>query len=228
MCNASAARLALVSCPMFVLSSSAARAGTVRIVSQDRFVDAVAEAPGPRRQHQHQDASDFGPFNQTVQVTTPGAAGIASQDSVLSLTPQGALFTATATVIGSTRIPVGGESMFGVTFDVAQPLLYHLSFGGQAQAGVPPPAFTFSGPFGGGPLPGPQGNQSGVLSPGSYNFTADTASPNSNFDVNFSIGTAVPLPPSVWATIATIPMLFVAMRVSRIVQERSPALRLIH
>jgi hypothetical protein len=228
MSSTSAARLALVSCAMFLLSSSAARAGPVRIVSQDRFVDAVAEEPGPRRQHQHQDASDFGPFNQTVQVTTPGAAGIASQDSVLLLTPQGALFTATATVIGSTRIPVGGESMFGVTFDVSQPLPYRLSFVGHAQTGVPPPAFTFSGPFGGGPLPGPQENLSGVLAPGSYHFTADTASPNSSFNVNFSVGTAVPLPSPVRAIIATIPMLFLAARASGIVRAPRLAASLIH
>jgi hypothetical protein len=228
MSSTSAARRALVSCAVLVLSFSAARAGPVRIVSQNRFVDAVAEEPGPRRQEQRQDASDFGPFNQTVQVTTPGAAGLASQDSVLSLTPQGALFTATATVLGSTRVPVGGESMFGITFDVSDPLPYHLSFIGQAQTGVPSAAFTFSGPFGGGPLPGPQEDLRGVLAPGTYHFTADTASPNSSFEVNFSIGTAVPLPSPVWAMIATTPMLFFATRASGIVRPRRLAPRLIH
>ena len=127
-----------VFCTALLLFSPVVRAGPVRIVSQNRFVDAVAEEPGPRRQESREDASDFGPFNQRAQVTTPGAVGLATQDSMLLIAPDGALFTATGSATGSVRVPVHAESMFGVTFDVALPLSYRLNIHGDFPTGARP------------------------------------------------------------------------------------------
>ena len=215
MSRMSAVRLAGVACAVLA-SCSAGWAGPVRIVSQNRFVDAIADEPGPRRQEQRADASDFGPFNHTVQVTTPGGAGLAVQDSVLALSPGGALFTATGSVTGNVTIAVGGESKFDVTFSVSEALPYRLAFVGDSRAGVPPPTFSFTGPTGGGPFPGPEETLSGILPPGTYRFTADASEPNSGFFVNFSMGSAVPLPPALWGSLATLPLLLLGRRQLRL------------
>jgi hypothetical protein len=110
--------------------------------------------------------------------------------------------------------------MFGVTFAVDQPLPYDLSVVGDARTGVPPPTFSFSGPFGGGPLQGTEQNLSGVLAPGTYYFTTDAASPNSGFFVNFRIGTAVPLPPAAWSILLSVPILWSCTRSLRPTRER--------
>jgi len=179
-------------------------AGIVNLTSQSRSVSATFTDGTP---NQLQQAPDFSPFN--AQVGFPKVNAIADQNSTLTLTPDGASFHALSNVRGSSATATFASS-FHVAFDVTRPVDYTLLYGfGASGAGndVTPTALFIT----------PSGtrdihlgvDETGVLQPGAYQSQVDdVGGKNVTYTLSFE---AVPLPPALWATLATLPVVAVAV-----------------
>ena len=176
----------------------------IALVSQDRFVDVMDDVG----RHQHQMASDFAPFNGSVQLS----GGAASQTSSLQLNSNGdsgdfaaSMFISSPAIDNGTVLSVQ-ESLFQVDFNVVGPgVPFRVSYSSLLSFEENPgPTGSFTGPS----VPGTLANGdviSGVLSPGSYELRADSTS-DGHIGLELQLGTsAVPLPPALWATLTLLP-----------------------
>ena len=188
-----------------LLLGATAQAGIVNLVSQDRFVD-VKGVPGIAEMRQQ--ASNFGPFNQSV-----GEFGGATayQNSTLALTPDGVRITAQGGTQNSITAPAGTpESFFQVTFDVNKTVEFNLEYIATGDRfGNSSTIATFSGPFGTRTLVSQQPPVlSGVLAPGTYHLQADAL--DTEATGYFLQLSAVPLPTAFWAAVTMLPAMLVA------------------
>jgi hypothetical protein len=188
----------------------------IALTSQDRFVDVVDDVG----RHQHQMASDFGPFNGSVELS----GGAASQTSTLNVAPSGdsAHFAASMFVsspaINNQPVLSVQESQFKVNFDVTGAALpFRISYSSLLSFEQNPgPTGSFTGPS----APGTLSNGdviSGTLSPGSYELLADSKV-DGQIGLDLQIGaTAVPLPGALWATMLLLPAIALRKRFGRLV-----------
>lgn len=213
----------------------AARAG-ITLESQNRYVDVnTSDDTSVPLQDQNQTASNFGTFNQSVSISLPGFDTMASQDSTLTVTPDGngATFTASGGVVtpSVTDNSFNGTSYFDVIFDVTTPTTYELSYDGAiaiggGRYGVDPLAMSFTGGSG---APGTIGNQtppatvnlSGLLQPGSYEISIPGYQTGVSYDLTVQLSAqAVPVPPALWTVLASMPLLLIGLRIVSIRRQR--------
>ena len=205
------------------------RGGVITFTSQSRSVDMNTNGTPFLPMSQQASASDFSPFDKSVNLTFPGL-GInqtASQQSTLALTPDslGAKIDAIGSVFNGVSPGVNGSSNFDVAFNLSMSEPYTLSYNGQQ--GDPRlvsneqfvPGF-FGGPSAPGELAGDPHTTdplsvltyAGILQPGSYDLSAKAVVTyqgyyDASFDVHLAIGTAaVPVPPALWQALIGLPV----------------------
>jgi len=184
-----------------------ARAGIV-LISQDRFADVVSDDG----RHQHQAATDFGPFNINLDLNGVGAF----QQSTLDVTPDGKGAKFHALLAGHFGLGVQ-HSQFSVNFNVTDSALpFTLSYSSltASEAGPGPgPTGSFTGPSAPGTLVNGDA-LSGTLDVGQYALQTD-ANFNGTIQLDLAIGAStstVPLPPAVRAAATLLPALALAIR----------------
>jgi len=232
--NAFLATLALI------LTTHPATAGIVTLDSQTRYVQITTDGAPimlPSETHR-QDSPDFTPFDASISSSVfhqslPGILQRISQTSSMTVTPTGATIVDHSTINGSISFnPLPARSFFDVHFSLSQPAPFTLSYVGLygdarfiLNTGV-----IVNGSFTGPGAPGllapadlPTYNRgtpllfSGTLPPGSFDIQADLNAPNANagnIDLTLNIGSAtqsVPLPRALLATLATLPLLALAL-----------------
>ncbi|HSZ56330.1 MAG TPA: hypothetical protein VK797_11755 [Tepidisphaeraceae bacterium] len=216
---------ALLSLAIF---APAAPAGVVSLDSQTRFVDVTTSGvpqAGLPVADKRIDAPDFGPFNQSVSLNFPFITQTASQNSTLTLTPDGmgAAIDATGSLSGEISLNgLNATNHFQVDFTLTQPEPYLLTYNGEVGDPRPtsPKVFVpgfFLGPSAPGTLAGDPHitefftvlTYSGTLQPGSYELRTEIhAIGFGSFDTHLAIGAAaVPLPPALWQMLVWLPVL---------------------
>jgi hypothetical protein len=222
------------------MTTHPATAGILTLDSQTRYVQITTEGSPlmlPPETHR-QDSSDFTPFNASIsssvfQQPLPGILQRISQTSSMTVTSAGATIVDHSAINGSISFnPLPARSFFDVNFSLSQPAPFTLSYVGLygdarfiLNTGVIVNG-SFTGPGAPGvlapadPLTYNRGTPlhfSGTLQPGSFDIQADlNANANAgNIDLTLNIGSAtpaIPLPRALFTTLATLPLLALAMR----------------
>ena len=208
------ARTSLLLTSACLLMGATAHAGIVTVVSQTRFVDVnttgviglVNSPPSDKRI----DAPDFGPFNQSVNLTIAPPVAFdnetVSQNSTITLNPAGDALAINAEgdlFSGVSANGLHGTDHFDVTFTLTQAEPYFLTYNArQGDPRVPTAEKFVAGSFTGPSAPGAltvdphTGNFfdtvtfNGTLQPGTYTLSTDVNTIGTgSFDTTLTVGT---------------------------------------